>query len=183
MAAVADVRRPAFDGALPLAALLALLLAVPPLRVLVPWLAALLLVFGAAMSLTTGADRAGEPCWAWRAYGVGAAALAVTVLVGGAVETVPLGIFVVGLLAHVHGKARHGAHRIGLLSAFGRRAHDGRVGRTLELMCLALAIASVTHEPAVYAVAGWLLTSAAVAERPTSEPEGRPSSAEPAPVA
>ncbi len=183
MAVVASARRPVLDGALPLAVLSAVLMAVPALRGALPWLAAVVLVFAAAMALSTGADRPGEPAWAWRAYGAGAAALAVTVPIGGNVETMPLGLILVGLVIQIAVKARHGAHRVGLLSAFGRRAHDGRVGRTLELMCVALAAAAATHEPVLYVVAGWLLTSAAVAERPSSEPEAQPASGAPAPAA
>ncbi len=67
-------------------------------------------------------------------------------------------------------KLRHGAVRIGILSACGRRAHDARVGRCVEVSGLVLAAAAITHgiaSPALYAVAAWLLTAAAVAERPT----------------
>lgn len=183
MGLLADARRPALDGALPLALLLTVLLAVPRLHGLITALASLVLVFASATALSTGAERPGEPPLAWRLYGIGAAALAVTVVVGGAAETVPLGVIVAGLLVHVHFKAPHGVQRFGLLSAFGRRAHDARVGRTLELACVAFALAPALDAPALYVVAGWLLTAAAVAERPTSEPEGQPSPGAPAPAA
>ena len=185
MALLADTRRPALDGAIPLAAVLTLLLAVPALRGLIPALAAVVLVFAAAMCLSTGADRPGEPPLAWRLYGIGAAALAVTVVVGGAAETMPLGVIVAGLLVHVHFKAPFGVQRLGLLSAFGRRAHDARVGRTLELACVTLTLAPSLDAPALYVVAGWLLTAAAVAERDelSSVPEGQLSSGVPAPAA
>lgn len=60
------------------------------------------------------------------------------------------------------------------LSACGRRAHDARIGWILASVCLALvAAASLAGMDArselsavFYAIAGWLLTTASVAERP-----------------
>jgi len=76
-----------------------------------------------------------------------------------------------------------------LLTACGRRAHDARIGRTLQAACLALLAAAALSGPlaaALYAVAGWLLTAASVAERAagvTSTPAVPPPGAEPSPAA
>ena len=88
-----------------------------------------------------------------------------------------LAVFAAAFAVHLRAKAGHGICRIGILSACGRRAHDARVGRTLEATALVLAAAVAFSLPALYAVAGWLLTAAAVAERPegaaTSPPPTR----------
>jgi hypothetical protein len=73
-----------------------------------------------------------------------------------------------GFLVHLKVKLSHGVCRVGILSACGRRDHDARIGRTIEASCLALMFATLGTGPAaagLYAVAGWLLTAAAVAER------------------
>lgn len=173
--------RPArLDGALPLAALLALGLVVTPLHDALYAVAALYLTFAAAMA-SGGADRPGEPQLAWSLYALGAGFLAVFVPLGGFVDALrtavygPLVLMGIGFAAHTFIKAHHGGVvRIGLLSAFGRRRHDARIGRTLEATALMLVAAVLLSEPALYAVAGWLLTVAAVAERPDSEPEPAP---------
>jgi hypothetical protein len=193
MAGVDHPRRAVLDGALPLAALLALTLAFAPLHGVTYGLAAVYLFFAAGIS-TSGADRPGEPLVAWRAYAIAAGLLAVLVpLVGidGRLKplfAVPLALVAFGFAVHLREKLRHGVCRIGILSACGRREHDARIGRTLETMCLALALGTIGDGPAaagLFAVAGWLLTSAAVAERAgaTSEREDQPPAAEPAQAA
>jgi hypothetical protein len=178
------------DGALPLAALLAVVLAFAPIRGAAYGLAALYLFFAAGMA-ASGADRPGEPLLAWRAYGLAAGLLAGIVPATGFDErlkpllVVPLVLVAFGFLVHLRVKLRLGLYRVGILSACGRREHDARVGRTLETMCLALVLGTLGHGPAaagLFAVAGWLLTSASVAERraPTSEREAQPPAAEPA---
>ena len=184
---------PLLDGAAPLCALLLVTLTIRPLQDVAYALAALYMTFAAAMA-TGGGERPGEPALPWRLYAVGAAALAVIVPVTAFdgdlrfLELIALGVLAIGFVAHVALKLRHGAFRIGILSACGRRAHDARVGRTVEVAALVLAAAAITDgvaSPALYAVAAWLLTAAAVAERRrlASEPEAQPHAAAPAPAA
>src|SRR3712207_9482868 len=78
MAGVDHPRRPLLDGALPLAALLAVTLAIAPLHGVTYGLASVYLFFAAGMA-TSGADRPGEPLAAWRAYAIAAGLLAVLV--------------------------------------------------------------------------------------------------------
>jgi hypothetical protein len=194
MAGGADARRPIADGALPLAALLAPGLLFAALQPALYGLAALYLTFAGAMA-SGGAERPGEPEWPWRLYAVGAGALAVLVPLGGfvaAAEHWPLagiGVIAAGFASHVAAKRRHGVHRPGLLSACGRREHDARIGRTLEGAVIVLAGAAALPEPAgpaLYAIAGWLLAAASVAERDdgaSSGPEDRPPASAPAPAA
>jgi hypothetical protein len=191
MSGVAQPRRPLLDGALPLAALLAVVLAFAPIRNAAYGLATLYLFFAAGMA-ASGADRAGEPLLAWRAYGIAAGLLAGIVPAIGFDErlkpllAVPLALVAFGFVVHLRVKVRLGVCRVGLLSAFGRREHDARIGRTLEVMCVALALGTLGHGPAaagLFAVAGWLLTSASVEERgggATSAREDQPPAAEPA---
>jgi hypothetical protein len=171
-----------------LAALLAVTLAFAPLHGVVYGLASVYLFFAAGMA-TSGADRPGEPLVAWRSYAIAAGLLALLVPLTGFDErlkpllAVPLALVGFGLAAHLRAKLRHGVCRVGILSAFGRREHDARIGRTLETMCLALALGTAGDGPGaagLFAVAGWLLTSAAVAERDgaTSEREDQPPVAE-----
>lgn len=173
MAGAEQPRRPLLDGALPLAALLTLALSLAPLHGAAYALAALYLFFGAGMA-PSGADRPGEPLLAWRAYGIACGLLALIVPVAALVprlaplEIVPVAVAAIGFGVHVHTKAALGVCRVGLLSALGRREHDARVGRTLEAMLLALTLGAIGHGPAsagLFAVAGWLLTAAATAER------------------
>jgi hypothetical protein len=196
VAGVENPRRAILDGALPLAALLAVSLALAPIRPAAYGLATLYLVFAAGMA-RGGADRPGEPELPWRLYGIAAGLLAPLVpLIGVKPElkplvALPLAIVAVGFVVHLKVKLSHGVCRVGILSACGRRAHDARIGRSIEAMCLALMFATIGTGPAaagLFAVAGWLLTAAAVAERPdpgeaTSEPEGQRSSGVPAPAA
>ena len=193
MAAVDDARRPRADGALPLATLLGIALLVEPLHPALYGLAALYLTFAAAMA-SGGAERPGEPRGPWRLYALGAAGLAIVVPLGGIVEAVepyeliPLGLIAAGFLLHVRLKLSHGVHRFGLLSAAGRRSHDARVGRTLEATIAVLAGAALLPAPgapALYAIAGWMLTAASVAERESasSAREDQPPAAAPAPAA
>ena len=192
MAGAEQSRRPLLDGALPLAALLTLALSVAPLHGCAYGLAALYLFFGAGMA-PSGADRPGEPLLAWRAYGLACGLLALLVPAVGfeprlaPAELVPVMVAALGFVVHVRAKADLGVCRIGLLSALGRREHDARVGRTLEAMLLALGLGVLGSGPAsagLFAVAGWLLTAAATAERRSkSEREDRPPASEPAPVA
>jgi hypothetical protein len=188
MAGAEHPRRAVLDGALPLAALLAVTLVFAPLHGVTYGLAAVYLFFAAGMA-TSGADRPGEPLVAWRAYALAAGLLALLVPMTGfdarlrPLLAVPLALAAFGLAAHMRVKARHGVCRVGLLSAFGRREHDARIGRTLETMLLAMALGTAGHGPAaagLFAVAGWLLTSASVAERTgaTSEREDQPPAAE-----
>lgn len=157
------------DGVLPLIVLLVLALVIGSTAVHAVTM--LYLVFAAAMA-SGGADRPGEPAAAWRLYAIGTGALAVVVPLTAALPEVrpllalPLTLLALGFAVHLRIKARHGLCRVGLLSACGRRAHDARVGRTLEAAALTLAAAVALTEPALFAVAGWLLTAAAVAERP-----------------
>jgi hypothetical protein len=195
MAELDDPRRPVLDGALPLAALLAAALLIAPLHAAAYGLAALYLVFAAGMA-TSGSDRPGEPDLPWRLYALGAGFLAIAVPAGGIDDALkplvaaPLALIAAGLVIHVCVKGRHGIRRVGLLSAFGRREHDARIGRTLEAMAVALAVATAGTGPAaagLYAVAGWLLAAASVAERgpagSTSAREDQPPAAAPAPAA
>jgi hypothetical protein len=128
---------------------------------------------------------------AWRAYAVAAGLLAAIVPAIGfdhrlkPLVAVPFALILFGLAVHVRAKRPLGICRVGLLSAFGRREHDARVGRTLETMCLALVLGALGSGPAaagLFAVGGWLLSSASVAERgePTSAREDRPPASEPA---
>jgi hypothetical protein len=183
MAGTDAPRRALLDGALPLAALLSVALFVgAPATFAV---ATLYLVFAAGIA-SGGADRPGEPELAWRLYALGTGGLALLVPIIGfvpalkPVAALPLLAIAAGFAVHVRIKARHGVCRIGVLSACGRRAHDARVGRALELMVSVLAAATVVSGPwsaALYAVAGWLLTAAAVAERPEPRADGVPSHA------
>lgn len=172
--------RALLDGALPLLALLsvALLIGEPAVYAVT----ALYLVFAAGIA-SGGAERPGEPLAAWRFYAAGMGLLAVAVPAGGIWVAPGLAVFAAGFVTHLAVKARHGVCRPGILSACGRRAHDARVGRTLETAALCLAGAALLAFPALYAVAGWLVTAAAVAERPTSGPGDRPLVAAPAPAA
>lgn len=193
MAAVDDPRLPLADGAAPLCALLAVTLLIRPLHDVAYALAALYMTFAAAMA-TGGGERPGEPTLPWRVYAVGCAALAVIVPLTAFepglrfLELIVLGLLAIGFVAHVVLKFDHGAVRVGVLSAVGRRAHDARVGRTVEAAAVVLTAAAVTDgvaSPALYAVAAWLLTAAAVAERSaaTSEPGGQLPAGAPAPAA
>jgi hypothetical protein len=173
MAGADTARRPFADGAIPLVALVAVVLLVPPLNNAAYGLAALYMLFGAGQA-AHGSMRPGEPRLPWRLYGSAAAIMTIVVPLTAVTDVarhllaVPLALVAAGFYLHVHVKARHGVWRIGVLSACGRRAHDGRVGRTVEARCLILAVATLTTGPtsaALYAVAGWLLSAAAVAER------------------
>jgi hypothetical protein len=192
MPAVDHPRSPALDGALPLAALLAVTLIVAPLHGAVYGLASLYLVFAAGMA-SGGAERPGEPALAWRVYSIAAGLLALIVPATGIeprlapLAAIPLALFAIGFVIHLKVKLAHGVCRVGILSACGRREHDARIGRTLEAMCMVLAVATVAGGrpgAGLFAVSGWLLAAAAVAERP--EPgvsyalEDRPPVAEPA---
>lgn len=188
METVDDRRLPLADGAAPLCALLGVTLAFRPLNDVAYALAALYLTFAAAMA-TGGGERPGEPSLPWRTYALGTAALAVIVPLTAFkpdlrfLELIALGLLAAGFVAHVVLKLRHGAVRVGILSACGRRSHDARVGRTVETAALVLAAAAIPEgviSPALYATAAWLMTAAAVAERPTSEPAARPLAAAPA---
>jgi hypothetical protein len=150
-----------------------LALIVAPLHGLAYGLAALYLVFAAGMA-TGGADRTGEPLLAWRCYSLAAGLLAAIVPATGIDERlkplliIPLAIVAFGFVVHVRVKVGHGVWRVGILSACGRREHDARVGRTLEAMCLALVLGTLGSGPAaagLFAVVGWLLSAASVAER------------------
>lgn len=170
------------DGALPLMALLTVALYLG--SALTYAITTLYLVFAAGIG-SGGADRPGEPDRAWRLYAISMGLLAVGVPLGGAFVVPGLTVFAAGFLVHLGAKAGHGICRVGILSACGRRAHDARVGRTLEATALVLAAAVVFAAPALYAVAGWLLTTAAVAERPkgAATTATRPLAAGPAPAA
>ncbi len=192
MAGVDQSRRPLLDGAVPLAALLAVALVFAPLHSVTYGLAALYLVFAAGMA-SGGAERPGEPLLPWRSYGIAAGLLALLVPAVGIEPALrpllaaPLALVAIGFAVHLRVKLRLGVFRVGILSACGRREHDARVGRTLETMCLALALGAFGEGPAaagLFAVAGWLLAAAAVAERSaTSAREDRPPASEPAPAA
>jgi hypothetical protein len=191
MAAVENPRLPLADGAAPLCALLGVTLVFQPLNDVAYGLAALYMTFAAAMA-TGGGERPGEPALPWRVYAMGTAALAVIVPLTAFrpdlrfLELIAVGLLAAGFVVHVVLKLRHGAVRVGILSACGRRAHDARVGRTLEAAALVMAAATVTEgvvSPALYATAAWLITAAAVAERPTTEREAQPLAAAPARVA
>ncbi len=163
MAGMNAPRRALLDGALPLAALISVAMFVgAPATYAVT---TLYLVFAAGIS-SGGAERPGEPELAWRLYGISMGLLAVTVPFGGVFVVPGLAVFAVAFLVHLRAKSGHGICRVGILSACGRRAHDARVGRALEAAGLTLAGAVVFDMPPLYAVAGWLLTAAAVAERP-----------------
>jgi hypothetical protein len=149
------------------------MLAFAPIRGAAYGLATLYLFFAAGMA-PSGAERVGEPLVAWRAYGIAAGLLAALVPATGFDDRlrplliVPLGLVALGFVVHLRAKLRLGVCRVGILSACGRREHDARVGRTLEAMCLALVLGTLGQGPAaagLFAVAGWLLTSASVAER------------------
>src|SRR4051812_44736137 len=113
MAGVDYPRRPVLDGALPLAALLAVTLAFAPLHGAAYALASLYLFFAAGMA-TGGAERPGEPLLAWRAYAVAAGLLAVLVPASGLdgrlkpLIAVPLAMVAFGFAVHVRVKLRHG---------------------------------------------------------------------------
>jgi hypothetical protein len=190
MSGVDHPRRAILDGALPLAALLAVTLALAPLRPVTYGLATLYLVFAAGMA-SGGAERPGEPRLPWHLYGLAAGLLAALVPAIGIepglkpLLAVPLALVAVAFLAHLKVKLAHGVCRVGILSACGRRAHDARIGRTIEAMCLALMLGTMGTGPAaagLYAVAGWLLTAAAVAEREpaTNGPADQPRAGAPA---
>ena len=174
MAAVHDARRPFLDGALPLAALVggSLLLGLPWLTYL---LASLYLAFATGMG-SEASHRANEPTRPWGLYALGAAALsALLPVVGltGARWLLAPGLvsILAGFYVHTRVLARFGRHRIGLLSAYGRRCHDARIGRTLEAFVAVIALATAltgVASAALFAVAGWLLTAGAVQERPDS---------------
>ncbi len=173
--AVSDHSSPALlDGALPLIALLAVaMLLGGDAGLPVHAVTALYLVFAAGIA-TGGAERPGEPFSAWRLYAGSMALLAVGLPFGGPWSAPGLVLFGAGFVVHLVAKASHGIVRIGLLSACGRRAHDARVGRRLEAAALVLAAAVLFAQPALFAVAGWLVTAAAVPERPTREVARRP---------
>lgn len=169
MATMDAPRRALLDGAVPLAALVsvALYLGAPVTYAVTT----LYLVFAAGIT-SGGAERPGEPELSWRLYAISMGLLAATVPFGGLFVIPGLVVFGVAFVLHVRAKAAHGIRRVGILSACGRRAHDARVGRTLEVAALTLAAAVVLDVAALYAVAGWLLTAAAVAERPEPGPVG-----------
>jgi hypothetical protein len=182
MAGVATKSRPLADGALPLVSLLAIVLLIPGLDKGAYALAALYLLFGAGQA-SHGAERDGEPTLPWRLYGSAAALLTIVVPLVGFVPAsrpvlaLPVALIAAGFYLHVHAKARHGTWRIGILSACGRRRQDARVGRTVELMCVALAVATASTGPgsaACFAVFAWLLTAASVSERPEPGEEPQP---------
>lgn len=171
MAGTDAPRRALLDGALPLAALLSVALLIGGMDGVVAYaITTLYLVFAAGIS-SGGSERPGEPDSAWRLYALSMGLLAVTVPFGGLFVVPGLAVFAIGFLVHLKVKAGHGICRVGILSACGRRAHDARVGRTLEAAALVLAAAVVLAAPVLYAVAGWLLTAAAVAERPDQAAE------------
>src|SRR4051794_25878121 len=125
MAGVVHPRRPLLDGALPLAALLALSLAIAPFHGAAYGLAALYLVFAAGMA-SGGADRPGESAVAWRSYAVAAGLLALLVPALGLSDRLrpllaaPLALIAFGFAVHLRTKLRHGICRVGILSACGR---------------------------------------------------------------
>lgn len=174
--------RALLDGALPLVALLSVALLIGRPAVLA--VTVLYLVFAAGIA-SGGAERPGEPAAPWRLYAVAMGLLAPGVIADGLFVLPGVAVFAVAFVVHCVARAGHGVCRVGILSACGRRAHDARVGRTLEAAVLILAAGAVLAQPAPFAVAGWLVTAAAVAERPepTTAPEAQPLAAAPAPVA
>jgi hypothetical protein len=237
--------RPRFDGAIPLAVLVA-----------VPWLvgvrdallvvAALFLVLGAALSLRA-ARREGEPAAAWRLYalaavggvvalGLGALGTALSFCAGATASL----LLAAGLAVHTHARfswaspdrmlvaaaavlpatvavsaaivtdagLRPGSAVVcalvafwfaGVLSGCGRRSIDNMLGLRLLGVAAgsvaAISVAAVNGPGAIHvaasilAVAGWLLTDAAVEERPPPTiadvltPAAPARAEEPAPVA